>query len=138
MLSFIEQQLNLFLNYLFIFIFGCIESLLLRTGFLSLQPVGTALQCSSLASHCRGFCCYGAQALGHEGSVFVKCRTQSTGSVAVTHRLNSSIVCGIFQNQGLSTCPLQWQCPFHWQADSLPLKHQECAVLLFLVKTLLR
>ena len=63
---------------------------------------------------------------------------QSTGSVAVTHRLNSSTVCGIFQSQGSSTCPLQWQCPFHWQADSLPLNHQGCPVHLFLVKALLR
>jgi len=43
---------------------------------------------------------------------------QSTGSMAVTHRLSCSTACGVFLDQGLNPCLL------HWQADSLPLSHQ--------------
>ena len=39
-----------------------------------------------------------------------------TGSVAVAHSLSTA--CGIFPDQGSTPCLL------HWQADSLPLRHQ--------------
>ena len=61
-----------FLFYLFnLFIFGCIGSLLLHAGFLSLQRVGATLHCGARASHCGGFSCFGARALGVQASVVV-------------------------------------------------------------------
>ena len=59
------------------------------------------------ASHCGGFSCCGARALGAQASV------------VVAHRLSCSAACGIFPDQGLNPCPL------HWQADFQPLCHQE-------------
>ena len=47
---------------LFLFIFGCIGSLLLRTGFLQLRRAGATLRCGAQASHWGGFSCYGAWA----------------------------------------------------------------------------
>ena len=44
---------------------------------------------------------------------------QLTGSVVGAHRLSCSAACGIFQDQGSNPYLL------HWQADSLPLNHQE-------------
>ena len=43
---------------------------------------------------------------------------QSTGSIAVAHRLICSEVCGIFLGQGSKSCLL------HWQENSLALSHQ--------------
>ena len=70
------------------------------------------LCCCVRASHCRGFSCCGARALGLQASVVVACGLQSAGSVVVAHRLSCSAACGIFPVQGLNPCPL------HWQADS--------------------
>ena len=47
---------------------------------------------------------------------------QSTGSVVVAHGLSCSKACGIFPDQGLNSCLLQWQ------VDSLPLSHQRSPV----------
>ena len=44
--------------------FGYTGSLLLRAGFLSLRHAGAALCCGARASHCGGFFCHGAWALG--------------------------------------------------------------------------
>ena len=53
---------NLFFqNY---FIFGCVGSSLLHTGFLQLRRAGATLHCGGWASHGGGFSCRGAQALG--------------------------------------------------------------------------
>ena len=57
-------------NY-YLFIFGCIVSSLLHSGFLYLQRVGVTLCCSVRASHCGGFSCCGAWALGEWASVVV-------------------------------------------------------------------
>ena len=46
-------------------------------------------------------------------------RLQSTGSIVVVGRLSFSKACGIFLDQGSNPCLL------HWQADTLPLSHQE-------------
>ena len=40
------------------------------------------------------------------------------GLVVVAHWLSCSAACGIFQDQGLNLCPL------NWQVDSYPLYHQ--------------
>ena len=47
-----------------LFIFGCVGSLLLRAVFLYLRQAGATLLCSARASHCGGFSCSRAQALG--------------------------------------------------------------------------
>ena len=40
------------------------------------------------------------------------------GSVDVVHRISCSLACGIFPDQGSNPCP------WHWQADSLPLSYR--------------
>ena len=53
-----------------LFFFGCIGwSSLLRAGFLQLRRVGATLPCGAGASHCGGFSCCGARALGVRASV---------------------------------------------------------------------
>ena len=80
-----------------LFIFGCIGSSLLSNG---LRRAGATLRCGAQASHCGGFSCCRARALGARASVVVECG------------LSCSAACGIFPDQGLNLCPL------HWQADS--------------------
>ena len=53
------------------FIFGCVGSLLLCAGFLWLRRAGATLRCGAQASHCGGFSCCGARALGVQASVVV-------------------------------------------------------------------
>ena len=57
-------------------------------------------------SHCSGFSCCGAQALGN------------VGSVVVVDELSCPAAFEIFLNQGLNLYPL------HWEMDSQPLNHQ--------------
>ena len=75
--------------FIYLFIFGCIGSSLLHVGFLQLQRMGATLSCGAQASHCGGFLCCGAQALGARASVFVACGLSSCGSRALQHRLSS-------------------------------------------------
>ena len=70
------------------------------------------LCCCVRASHCGGFSCCRARALGAWASVVVAHRLYSAGSVVVVHGLSCSVACGIFPDQGSNPCPL------HWQADS--------------------
>ena len=51
--------------------FGCIGSSLLHAGFLELRRAGDALPCGAWASHCSGFSCCGARAIGTQASVVV-------------------------------------------------------------------
>ena len=85
--------LFIFLNDHFVFIylfnFGCIGSSLLRAGFLLLLWEGATLRCSARASHCGGFSCCGAWALGARVSVVVACGLSSCGLWALEHRLNT-------------------------------------------------
>ena len=55
----------------FFFFFCCVGSLLVGTGFLQLQRAGATLCCGAWASHCSGFSCCGARALGTQASVVV-------------------------------------------------------------------
>ena len=80
--------------------------------FLILLLVALGLRWVARASHCSGFSCCGAQALGSRASVVVARRLQNTGSVVVAHGLSCSPACGIFLDQGSNPCPP------HWQADS--------------------
>ena len=79
-----------FINlFIYLFIFGCIGSSLLRTGFLQLWRAGATLHRSARASHCGGFSCCGAQALGARASVVVARRLSSCGSWALERKLSS-------------------------------------------------
>ena len=64
------------------FFLGCFGSSLLRTGFLQLRRVGATLCCSARASHCGGFSCCRARALGVRASVVVAHRLSSCGARA--------------------------------------------------------
>ena len=50
---------------------------------------GATLRCGAWASHCSGFSCCGARALGSWASVVVAHRLSSCGSRALEHSLNS-------------------------------------------------
>ena len=86
--------------FIYLFIFGCVGSSLLRAGFLQLWRAGATLRCSAWASHCGGFSCCGAWALGTRAAVVVAPGLQSAGSVVVAHGLRCSAACGIFLDQG--------------------------------------
>ena len=93
--------LNLFIFWVrWVFIAVCGLSLVVARG--------PTLQCSARASHCGGFSCCGARALGAQASVVVV----FVSSVVVAPGLSCSMACGIFPDQGWNRCPL------HWQADS--------------------
>ena len=87
-LSFFLSPFNKFIYFIYL-IFGCIGSLLLCAGFLQLRRVGATLRCSAWASHCGGFSCYGAWALGTRALVVVALGLSSCGSQALEHRLSS-------------------------------------------------
>ena len=78
---------NLFI--LFLYIFGCVRSLLLHVGFLWLPWAGIFLRCSVRASHCSVFSCWGAWALGTWASVVVARGLSSCGSQTLDCRLSS-------------------------------------------------
>ena len=73
----------------FFFFSGCVGSSLLCAGFLQLWRAGATLCCSAQASHCSGFSCCGAQALGTRASVVAACWLSSCGSWALARRLSS-------------------------------------------------
>ena len=111
------------LFYLFIFLINLFMAALglhCCADFLQLQRAGATLRCGVRASHCGGFSCCRARALGTRASVVVAhglqqlwlAGLQSTDSVVVVHGLGCSMACGIFPDQGSNPCPL------HWQVDS--------------------
>ena len=105
----------------FFFSFCCIGSSLLHADFLQLRQAGATLRCGARASHCGGFSCCRAWALGAgfsscstraqqlwlTGSEVVVHGLQNASSGVVTHRLSCSMACGIFPDEGLNPCPLQ-------------------------------
>ena len=76
-------------KFIYLFIFGCVGSSLLRVGFLHLLRAGATLCCAAPVSHCSGFSCCGARALGTQTSVVVALRLSSCGSRALERRLSS-------------------------------------------------
>ena len=73
---------NSFGARIILFFLGCDGSSLLRAGFLQLRRVGVTLRCGAWASHCGGFSCCGAWALGAWASVVAarglsSCRMQA-------------------------------------------------------------
>ena len=75
---FIGRQI-LFFKKFYLF-FGYVGSSLLYVGFLQLWRVGATLRCSARASHCGGFSCCGAWALGAWASVVAACGLSSCSS----------------------------------------------------------
>ena len=69
-------------NFIYLFIFGCVGSSLLHAGFLQLWRAGATLHCSARASHCGGFSCCRAWALGVWASVVVARGLSSCGARA--------------------------------------------------------
>ena len=78
-----------FLKKFYLFIFYCVGSSLLRAGFLQLWRARATLHCGARASHCSGFSCCGARALGAWVSVIVAHRLSSCGLRALECRLSS-------------------------------------------------
>ena len=99
------------------FLFMAAPGLCCCAGFLSLPWAGATPPCSEQAS-CRGFSCCRAQAPGHVGSGAAAPGLQSSGPIAVAHRLSCSVACGIFPDRGSNPHLL------HWQVDSLLLSPQ--------------
>ena len=63
--------------------------MLLRLGLSLVWRAGATLCCRAWASHCNGFSCCRARALGARASVVVACRLSSFGSRALECRLSS-------------------------------------------------
>ena len=92
-----QQFCFAFLMYLFIylFIFGCVGSSLLRAGFLQLRRAGATLRCGARASHCCGLSllqCTGSRHMG-----FSSCDSQAqqlwlAGSRAQAQQLCTGLV----------------------------------------------
>ena len=60
------------------------------SGFSLVAESGELLSsCGARASHCGGFICHGARALGTWASVVVACGLSRSGSQALEHRLSS-------------------------------------------------
>ena len=89
-----------FMN-LFIYLLAALVLRCCRWAFSSCSERGATLHCGARASHCGGFSCCGARALGTWASVVVAHGLQRAGSVAVAHRLSScgtwaQLLCGMW------------------------------------------
>ena len=97
-----SSLISIFLiNLCYLFIFGCVWSSLLHAGFLQLHRAGATLRCGARASHCSGFSCCGARALGARASVVVAHGLNSCGSQALERSLSScgaqaQLLCGMW------------------------------------------
>ena len=79
-----------FINLFILFIYFWLRWVFVVVRGLSLVAVSRAtLPCSARASHCGGFSCCGAQALGTRASVVVARGLSSCGSRALERRLRS-------------------------------------------------
>ena len=99
-------------NLFYLFIFGCVGSSLLCTGFLYLHRAGATLNCGVWASHCSGFSCCRARAVGVRASVVAARGLSRCGSQALERRLSScgarlrySAACGIFRTRARTCVP---------------------------------
>ena len=102
---------NKFIYLFYLFIFGCVGSSLPLTGFLQLGQAGATLCCGVQASHCGGFSCCGARALGTWASVVAARGLSSCGSRALEHRLSSCgtrayLLCGMWDLPGPGIEPM--------------------------------
>ena len=106
-----------------LFLFGCVGSSLLRAGFLQLQQVGATLHCGVRASHCGGFSCCGAQALGAQASVVAAHGLSSCGAWALGCAGFSSCGSQALGPSGFSSCGVRAQ--QFWLAGSRALRLQQ-------------
>ena len=88
----------------YLFLFGCAGSSLLCRLF-SVVVSGATLRCSARTSHCGGFSCCRARALGLSGFSSCVSGLSSCGSQALQHRLNScgaraQLLCGTWDLPG--------------------------------------
>ena len=126
-LHFNQQCMRFLVDFIYLFIYGCVGSLLLHAGFSlvaasrgysSLWCAGFSLRWLLLlritGSRRAAFSSCGTrdQQLWHTGSVVVARGLQSAGSVVAVHGLRCFEACGIFPDQGSNPCPL------HRQEDS--------------------
>ena len=86
--------------------------------------MGPTLPGCAQVSHCDGFSCCGAQALGHAGfhrygSQALECRLSSCGGSVVVHGFSCPAACGILPDQGANPCILQWILK-HWTTREVP------------------
>ena len=109
-----------FFSPMYLFIFDCAGSLLLRGFFSSCDEWEPPSSCCAQASHLQGLVVDHAL-LGMQASVVAAPGLLSTGTIVMVHRLSCSEPCGVFPEQGLNPYLLQWP------VDSLPLSHQESA-----------
>ena len=91
-----------FIYFIVYFIFGRVGSSLLRAGFSLVGERGATL-CGARASHCGGFSCCRARALGARASVVVAHRLSSCGLRALECRLCScgaraQLLCGMWES----------------------------------------
>ena len=77
-----------FINFTYLFIFWLCW-IFVAARSLSLRRVGATLRRGTRASHCGGFSCCGAQALGVRAPVVAAWGLSSCGSRAPEHRLSS-------------------------------------------------
>ena len=76
-------------KFIYLFIFGCVGSSLPHAGFLQLRRAGATLPCGARASHCGGFSCCGARALGTRASVVMARGLSSCGLRTLERSLSS-------------------------------------------------
>ena len=115
------------LIYLFLTCTHCHIHLFITTlGLYCCREWGLLSSSGAQASHCSGFSCCRAQALGTWASVAVVPGLQSSSSIVMVHGLSCSVACGIFPDQGSNPYFL------HWQTDSLPWSRQRSPLLAFL------
>ena len=105
-----------FLKIIFVYLLLCRVSVPVW-AFSGCGGLGLLSGLGAWASHCGGFSC-AVWALGCSGFLVVAPWPWSTGFVVVACGRSCSVACRIFLDQGLNLFVL------HWQADSLPLRHQ--------------
>ena len=88
-----RRVVNTFFFFKFYFFLAVLD-LRCRVGFSLVAA--TRSYFPVVASHCSGFSCCGAWALGHMGSGVEVPRLQSAGSIVVVKQLSCSSGCGIF------------------------------------------
>ena len=121
----LDVLITLLLFNFYLFIYFCLCWILTEPGFILVAVHGgySSLQCAgfsllwllllqSTGSRAQQFQSW------HEGSIVLVPRLQSTGSTPVAHGINFSTVWGVFSDPVLNLCLM------HWQADSLPLRHE--------------
>ena len=89
-------------------------------AFSSCGKQGLLSSCSARASHCSGFSCCGAQALGKRASVIVARRLSSCGSRMLERSRLCSCGAWVQLLQGMWNLPRPGIEPvyLHWQSDS--------------------